>query len=1049
MDLSRVEADSVSLPFTLVDAVKNGRVIVFLGAGASKECSDGSGNRPPNGDQLKVNIAKKFFGKDMANRTLMSVADMAINSAGGMSQVFEHVAKVFEPFRTSDAHRALSQFYWRTIATTNYDTFVEQAYNESRSRKQSLISFVKDNEPVEQRMREALNPLQYLKLHGCFDHRLDPDIPLVLAWESYTTYAANRSRLFDRLKDLASECPIIFIGYSLADSHIRDIFNRIEPKTRPRWYIVDPDAEAEDIDYWKTKNVDVFTTTFGKFMGALETSLPPIMRLFPQSAEAADFPLRKHYKGSATESEPLKGSLQKDLTYVHSSMGHAEQTAERFYSGYDTGWGGILQRFDARRRMTDDLLFKILLESEDSSGPVFYCVRGPAGAGKTIVLKRTAFEAATASDALVLWLEESGQLRPDVFLEIWDLTQKPIYLFVDQVALHVDKLIPFVKAMKIRQVPVIIVGAEREADWTTYCSALGEVVTPQFLRMKSLTAGEVEGLIDLLKRHNCLGELKYRSREERIAAFMKPEYADRQLLVALHVLTRGIPFEQLVYVEYERVMPELARQLYLDIASMNQFSVPVRAGTISRVTGISFQEYEEKFFIPLADLITTAKDNYSGDRTYKTRHSRVAELVFRQACSTDDLRSRQFVRLIDGLDAGYMSDNRTLEAITKGRTLADNFTRALPVREIYKAALAAAPTQNYISQQWAIFESTHSDGDILLAEQLAEAASTAEPKNYTFLHTRAEVARKRASREKSEVMKDQLRRQARLFLSKMPAGERFATSSRCKLVVDEVTEMSDGLVEGEDTAMDTLFAERLRDAQDILIKAQQDFPDDAEMSEIESRLWSSLRDKDKALTALQRAWRKMPRGMGTAIRLGKLHAAAGRPDKEFSVLNEALVRDPDNKDVHFALAMHLLHYQSEDKQTIERHLNNSFTLDDNNFEERFFMGQFLFSENRNEEAEKIFEEISRRAPKSFRKFPPKTENIITEHLPTYTGTVDTIRDGYFLVRTGSYRGLILAPRTAFDEAEVDDIEVGESLAMRLRFNRRGPVVFQASVRVRK
>jgi hypothetical protein len=74
-------------------------------------------------------------------------------------------------------------------------------------------------------------------------------------------------------------------------------------------------------------------------------------------------------------------------------------------------------------------------------------LHGAAGSGKTIALKRTAFEAATtSSDALVLWLEESGALRPDVFLELYDLTKRPIYLFVDQVALQKDKLYALLRA---------------------------------------------------------------------------------------------------------------------------------------------------------------------------------------------------------------------------------------------------------------------------------------------------------------------------------------------------------------------------------------------------------------------------------------------------------------------------------------------------------------------------------------------------------------------------------------------------------------------------
>jgi len=177
----------------------------------------------------------------------------------------------------------------------------------------------------------------------------------------------------------------------------------------------------------------------------------------------------------------------------------------------------------------------------------------------------------------VLWLEENGALRPEAFAELYDLTKRPIYLFVDQIALHVDKLQPLLKTATSRNIPLIVVGAERDSDWSTYGSTLEEDFTPKFLRVGNLSTTEIEGLLDLLDRHGCLGLLKQINREGQIKAFA--ERADRQLLVALHELTQGKPFEEIVFAEHQRVHPEQARQLYLDIATMHQFSVKIRAGT--------------------------------------------------------------------------------------------------------------------------------------------------------------------------------------------------------------------------------------------------------------------------------------------------------------------------------------------------------------------------------------------------------------------------------------------------------------------------------------
>ena len=779
----------IELPPALIEAVKGTRVIPFLGAGASKEAVDSDGSRPPDADQLRDVLAQRFFGKPIPNRDLMTVAEMAIRNGSGQSLVFEEIRKILAPFEPGDAHHALADFNWRMIATTNYDLLIENAYADVKSRRQNLVRFVKDDEPVEARLQETERPLPYLKLHGCLDHIHDRDIPPILTKESYSRYKSNRTRLFGRVVDYAHESTLLFIGYRLDDPHIRDLIYDIGVEKRPRWFMVTPDAEDYDIDYWGTQNVGIIRCRFGEFMQALSDEIPPLFRQLAQSTETADFPIRKHFQTNEPESEKLRRALSKDLTYIHANMPTEEQSPEQFYQGYDTGWGGIVSRFDVRRKVEDELLFKALLENENPTGPKLIMLRGTAGSGKTIALKRTAFEAATASGALVLWLEEGGALHFDVILELHELSRQPIYVFIDQIGFRVAQVLSFLKSARVRSLPVIVIGAERDADWHNYCGALDAEFPPEFLRVGNLSMAEVEGLVDLLARYGCLGLLGRLSRDDQVAAFLDKNRADRQLLVALHELTLGKPFEKIILEEHQRIFPEQAQQLYLDIATMHQFSVNVRAGIISRISGIAFEDFQSQFLEPLRSIIRVEKDPYSGDLCYKTRHSRVAAIVFRETCPDDQSKAAQLQRIVEGLDVGYSVDKRALEEICRGRTLAETFSSIVEAREVYQSAIAAAPKQAFLYQQWALLESNHRDGSLAEADRLAGEAHDLEPRNKTIVHTQAEIDRKRANTEESELLKDSLRRRARERLNDMPSNDRFAVSSRIKLLVDEVVDL--------------------------------------------------------------------------------------------------------------------------------------------------------------------------------------------------------------------------------------------------------------------
>jgi hypothetical protein len=117
----------LEIPFLLSEAVRNGRAILFLGAGASKECKNACGETPPNAEQLRDIISQKYLGKLMPKRDVMSVAEMAIETGAGRNLVFDTVSNAFDGFEVSNAHKLATEFNWRAIVTTNYDVFMETA----------------------------------------------------------------------------------------------------------------------------------------------------------------------------------------------------------------------------------------------------------------------------------------------------------------------------------------------------------------------------------------------------------------------------------------------------------------------------------------------------------------------------------------------------------------------------------------------------------------------------------------------------------------------------------------------------------------------------------------------------------------------------------------------------------------------------------------------------------------------------------------------------------------------------------------------------------
>jgi SIR2-like protein len=258
----------------LLDAIREQRAVLFLGAGASVDAKHPKGERIPQGDRLRDLICDKFLGGGLKHRPLTTVAAIAANEAG-FAAFQKFIRDRFVEFEPADFHFLIPQFRWRAIATTNFDLIIEKAYAASRPPLQNLVTTVKDGDGLDVRLNAETNPVAYYKLHGCIDFYTDPSIPLILGNEQYASYETNRTRFYGRFRDLGFEYPIIFAGYSISDPHIqRVLFDLTDPSIgRPPYYLISPGIADAEARYWATHRVYVIDSDFESFLKKIDKAL--------------------------------------------------------------------------------------------------------------------------------------------------------------------------------------------------------------------------------------------------------------------------------------------------------------------------------------------------------------------------------------------------------------------------------------------------------------------------------------------------------------------------------------------------------------------------------------------------------------------------------------------------------------------------------------------------------------------------------------------------------------------------------------------------------
>jgi hypothetical protein len=649
-------------------------------------------------------------------------------------------------FTPSDFHLIIPTFRWRTIASTNFDLLIERAYENNRGSVQTLVKTVKDGDLFDTRMNEISDPVGFYKLHGCIDSYVDAEIPLILGQEQYASYATNRTRFYSRLKDLAFENTVIFAGYSIADPHIQQLlFDLTDTKIkRPPYYHIDPGLTDMEVRYWAGHQVTCIVATLAQFLEELDKRISPVARQLKRPVTAGGLSLASHYRmANVVESETLQFFINHDVMHLHPGFVASPQDPQEFYKGYDTGFGCIAQKFDIRRPITDSIIVDaVLIEEGSRKNGELFLIKAPAGNGKTVALKRVAWEAAVSYEKIVLYAEGAAALRIEPIEEIFSLTGKRIYVCVDRIALYRTELVKLLSASRSRNIPLTIIGAERENEWNIYCEALEPFVSQDF-SISYLSRDEITDLIAILEKHRALGLLSGQSQEERVDAFLNR--ADRQLLVALHETTMGIPFEKIVLDEFDRIKPREAQILYLQICALHQFGAPVRAGLVSRTSNISFVEFGQRFLKPLAEVVMVEENQHSGgDIYYRSRHQHVAELVFNQALSSDESRYDLLATLILAMNVDYSSDRETFSRLIRGRSLVSMFPTISLGRLLYDKAESVAHGDSFVLHQRAVFELQHPQGSLHEAEAVAARAAKLNPNNRSIRHTQAEIARRQA-----------------------------------------------------------------------------------------------------------------------------------------------------------------------------------------------------------------------------------------------------------------------------------------------------------------
>ena len=928
----------MNLPTNLIDDVKAGRVILFLGAGASVGAVKKSGEKAPIGTELGERIATQFLSPQYRDRSLSSIAELAI-SESSFSRVQDFIAEQFTNLIPANFHKSICTLKWRAIATTNYDLVVEDSYDSAESNAQELVPIRSDEDRVDEKLKGD-GQVAYFKLHGCITATHRTDLPLILTVDQYVSHLDNRNYTFSRFEDLARQYPVVFVGYQFEDVNIRAILSRISEKIedRPRYYLVTPGLHEIDVRFWESKKVTVLPGTYEEFVEQLDKAVEPSSRSLLTQKDTR-VPIRAEIPIGVEIPPSVVAMLDEDMEYVHRDMGYKDGDPKQFYRGFDLGWYPIANDLDLRRRITDTLLNDVILRQEEDRPAVtdLYVVKSAAGTGKSVLLRRLAWEAATEADSLSLYVRPNAEPVIEAVAELQRLSRKRLFIHWDNAAVNADSIRAMVEYGRRNSIPLTVITAERSNEWNVYCDAISSKVTDDF-ELRRMSESEVSDLVGLLEKHDSLGpNLISKSHTERVSEFVKN--ADRRLLVALHEATTGIPFSDILENEYRNIHSTKAQQLYLTVCVLNRLRTPVRAGLISRVHDIDFEDFKKELFDPLEQVVSARLHRSSGDYMYTARHPEIAQLVFTRILSDRDNRLNEYLRIVSHLNLAYDTDRDSFRGLLRARSLHELFPDYNDVRLIFEKAEIVGYREAYFYQQRANYERIRPGGNFSKAQEDLERAMELDPYDLSVIHTLAELYRSMAESSSKKLVRQNLRGKAESTLRFLTTrrNDEYAQVSLIRLGIDRLRDtLSDS------NATEREIDDRVREVDRLLMDAHQKHPRDMYVLTAEADFSAILADSERTLSALKRASLANPRDPYVANRLGRILFENGRHSEALQVLRTALDGNRGDMRMNFQYAEMLRASESTEIELLVHHYERAFTKGDRNIEAQFWFARFGF-----------------------------------------------------------------------------------------------------------
>ncbi|USD67720.1 SIR2 family protein [Vibrio sp. SCSIO 43136] len=630
---------SISLE-SVVDSIEPSKTVLFFGAGSSIPSG------APSVSGLISEIGRKF-NLDTDGYSLTELSSLAEDKTS-RKELISFLRPMFERQRVTGAMLNLPLYKWKNIYTTNYDTFIEQAY----SKKEIPLPVLSTNYDFAEQTHPEVTKLY--KLHGTIDKDISDghQSRIIISETDYDHTSDYRDALWDAFKFDMSSSSLVIIGYSLSDSHIKDLVNRAikinnQSHSPATIYLILYTKDENRASLLEKRGVKVAFGSVDDFFSQLHKFNEPEKVLYTSSGNPFD-----------------RYPLLQAITYtVKDQLRNTDKNVSAMFHGWPATYSDIKAGLTFERPISRRI--KDALNLTD----VLMCtILGPSGMGKSTLARQVLLS--YHNKGLHCWEHKSShQFLPHEWRGVARLlesnNQKGVVL-VDDAHIHLNEintLADLLSADGNNSLKVILTSTRNK--WYPRIKSPTVFNKGEEFVVRKLCEVEIENLLNLVESHPELQPLVANT----FAGFSKSERKRRltakcesDTFVCLKNIFASEQFDDIVLREFADLEPEL-REIYRLVSAMESAGVNVHRQLVIRLLGIPAQSVAAS----ISNLVDIIHEYTISDREgiygWKGRHPVITDIISKYKMQDETEYYQLFERVIDSIIPTYDVEIRTIKQL--------------------------------------------------------------------------------------------------------------------------------------------------------------------------------------------------------------------------------------------------------------------------------------------------------------------------------------------------------------------------------------------------